>query len=152
MTRFEDFHIGDVHEFGRRTVTREEIVEFARQFDPQPFHLDEELARQSIYGGLIASGWHVSALAMRMLVDRMLAQGDSGSMGSPGADELRWLLPVRPGDTLTLRTEVIETTPSRSKSDRGVVKLRNHLLNQHGQVVMTMIGIGMFRRRDATPG
>jgi acyl dehydratase len=153
MSHFEDFHVGDVHDIGQRTVTKEEIIEFARQFDPQPFHVDEELARRSFYGGIIASGWHLTALSMRMLVDRMLGDGaDSGSLGSPGADEIRWLLPVRPGDTLHMRAEVIEAIPSRSRPDRGVIKLRYRLRNQRDEEVMTMIGIGMFRRRETVAG
>ncbi len=142
---FEDFAVGQTRELGECSISREEILAFARQFDPQPFHLDEEAARRSPFGGLVASGWHTAALAMRLVVDSMGL--DSGSLGSPGADELRWLLPVRPGDRLRLRTEVIEVTPSRSKPDRGSVRLRYELRNQNGEPVMTMIGIGLFRRR-----
>jgi acyl dehydratase len=148
MVTFEDFHVGDVADCGSVTIDREELLDFARKFDPQPIHIDEDAAQKSIYGGLIASGWHVIALGMRLVVDRLLADGpDSGSLGSPGADEIRWLKPARAGDTLTMRTEVIETIPSRSRPDRGVVKLRYRMRNQHGEDVMTMIGIGMFKRR-----
>jgi acyl dehydratase len=153
MAYFEDFHVGDVRELGSRTLTREEIIDFARQFDPQPFHIDEEAARDSIFGGIIASGWHLTALAMRILVDSMLGdKPESGSLGSPGADEIRWLKPARPGDTLSMRAEVIATTPSRSRPERGVIRLKYLLRNQHGEDVMTMIGIGMFKRRpNAAP-
>ncbi len=145
-TFLEDFQVGDVREFGGRTVTREEIVEFARQFDPQPFHVDEEAARRSPFGGIIASGWHTAGLAMRMIVDEFLGP-ESGSLGSPGADELRWVKPVRPGDTLRMRVEVLEVAPSRSKPDRGVVRFGYRVLNQTGEPVMTMVGIGFFARR-----
>ena len=150
----EDFHPGDVGETPPRQISREEIVEFARQFDPQPFHLDEEAARRSPYGGLIASGWHTAALCMRMVVDHAfgsgtgtLGDGITGSLGSPGVDELRWLWPVRPADTLTVRIEVLEARPSRSKPDRGLIKLRYTMRNQSGQDVMTMIGLGLMLRR-----
>jgi acyl dehydratase len=142
---FEDFEVGKIQEAGSRTVTRDEILEFARKFDPQPFHVDEEAARRSPFGGLIASGWHTAALCHGILVEEFLG-ADSGSMGSPGVDELRWLKPVRPGDTLTVRTEVLEVKPSRSKPG-GLVKLRYAMRNQNGEEVMTMIANGFFRRR-----
>lgn len=142
---FEDFRPGDVTDTGSVTVTREEIVAFARQFDPQPFHVDEEAARRSPFGGLIASGWHTAALCMRLVV-ALLGPG-SGSLGSPGVDELRWLKPVRPGDELSVRVEVMEAIPSRSKPDRGLVKLRYTMRNQNGEDVMTMIALGMVLRR-----
>jgi len=142
---FEDFRPGETTETGSVTVTREEIVAFARQFDPQPFHVDEEAARRSPYGGLIASGWHTASLCMRLIV--ALLGSDSGSLGSPGVDELRWLKPVRPGDELTVRVEVLETVPSRSKPDRGLIKLRYTMRNQNGEDVMTMIALGMVLRR-----
>ena len=147
----EDFHPGDVAETASRVITREEIVAFARQFDPQPFHVDEEAAKATPYGGLIASGLHTAAICMRLVVDRAVGNGAAGSLGSPGVDELRWLRPVRPGDELTVRIEVLEVTPSRSKPDRGVVKLRYTMRNQDGQEVMTMIGLGIMRRRPG-PG
>ncbi len=142
---FQDFRPGD--ETGTRslTVTKEEILSFARQFDPQPFHVDEEAARQSPYGGLIASGWHTAALCMRLIVE-LLGTG-SGSLGSPGVDELRWLKPVRPGDELSVRVEVLEAIPSRSKPDRGLVKLRYTMRNQNAEDVMTMIALGLVLRR-----
>ena len=111
---FEDFRVGDADEFGEQHVTQEAIIAFAKQFDPQPFHIDEAAAQRSVFGGIIASGWHTASLCMRMAVDRFLGP-TSGSLGSPGIDELRWHKPVRPGDTLHLRIEVLEVTPSRSK-------------------------------------
>lgn len=145
---FEDFEVGNAREAGSRTVTREEILEFARKFDPQPFHVDEEAAKRSQFGGLIASGWHTASLCHGILVEEFLGK-DSGSMGSPGVNELRWLKPVRPGDTLTVRLEVLEVSPSRSKPG-GLVKLRYVMRNQNGEDVMTMIANGFFRRRALT--
>ncbi len=143
----EDFHVGHVIEIGQRTVTAEEIIAFASQFDPQPFHLSEEAGRRSIYGSLIASGWHTAAMVMRMSCDAYLL--DARSMGSPGIDELRWLKPVRAGDTICARFEVIEVRPSKSKPDRGIVVSIWRVFNQHDELVMTMRGMGMFLRRDA---
>jgi acyl dehydratase len=144
---FEDFPPGDVRESPPRTITREEMVEFARQYDPQPFHLDDEAAKKTIYGGLIGSGWLTVSVMMRLLWDTMLK--DTVSLGSPGSDEIRWLKPVRPGDTLRARFTVVEAIPSRSKPDRGVVKTFTEILNQHEEIVMTMRGLGMFGRRPA---
>jgi acyl dehydratase len=146
MRYFEDFQVGQVHELGSYVVPREEILAFARQFDPQPFHLDEEAGRQSIFGSIIASGWHTAAICHRLLVESLLK--DSASMGSPGLDELRWLLPVKPGDTLSARIEVLAVTPSRSKPDRGSLKTRMEVRNQRGEVVMTEGATVLFRRRS----
>jgi acyl dehydratase len=145
MLYFEDFPPGDVRESPGRTVTREEIVAFAREFDPQPFHTDEAAAARTIYGGLIASGWHTIAIYMRLMWDAYLK--DTASLGSPGVDEVRWLKPVRPGDTLRVRFTVLEALPSRSKPDRGIVRSLSEVFNQHGEVVMTLRGLGMFGRR-----
>lgn len=134
-------------ELGSRTITKEEIIAFAREFDPQPFHLDEEAARQTIYGGLLASGWHTGSLMMRLLCDGLLKE--TLSLGSPGIDELRWLKPVRPGDTLSGRLTVIECLPSRSKPDRGTLRSLMEMRNQHGEVVLTIKGLGLFGRRPA---
>jgi acyl dehydratase len=142
---FEDFPAGRVDESPPHTITREEMVEFARKYDPQPFHLDDEAARKTIFGGLIGSGWLTVSVMMRLLWDTLLK--DVVSLGSPGSDEIRWLKPVRPGDTLRARFTVLEAVPSRSKPDRGVVKTYTEMLNQHGEVVMTMRGMGMFGRR-----
>jgi len=143
---FEDFAPGQVYEFGDRTVTEAEIAEYARQFDPQPFHTDAAAARGSIYGGLIASGWHTAGMMMRMLVDHFIPH--ESSMGSPGIDELRWLKPVRPGDRLRMRVSVVETKQSNSKPDRGIVRSINEVLNQDGETVLSMRGMGMYRTRD----
>jgi acyl dehydratase len=147
MLYFEDFPPGNVRESPARTVARDEIFTFAGQFDPQPFHLDEEAAKRSIFGGLLASGWHTCAIHMRLMWETYLK--DTASMGSPGVDEIRWLKPVRPGDTLRVRFTVLEATPSRSKPDRGVVRSLSEVLNQHGDVVMTVRGLGMFARRPS---
>ena len=147
MRYWEDFRVGDVTELGEITVTRDEIVEFARRYDPQPFHVDEEAAREGPFGGLVASGWHTVALFMSMFVRGVLL--DSASMGSPGVDELRWTAPVRPGDRLSARVRVTDVQPSSRRSDRGTVFTRSEVLNQDGQVVMTMRARGYFRRADA---
>jgi acyl dehydratase len=142
---FEDFAAGDTLALGSHTVTAAEIVAFAQQWDPQPFHVDEEAAQQSVFGGLIASGWHTAALWMRLYVDSLL--GAASSQGSPGVEELRWLAPVRPGDTLTGRLEVLETTPSSRRPDRGTVRIRAEMVNGDGVVVLTMTSRGHFGRR-----
>ena len=147
MIYFEDLPAGDVRESPPRTITREEMLAFARQYDPQPFHLDEDAARKTIYGGLIASGWLTVAVMMRLLWDTLLK--DAVSLGSPGADEVRWLKPVRPGDTLRARFTIVEAIPSRSKPDRGVLKTFTEMVNQHDEVVLTMRGLGMFGRRPS---
>jgi acyl dehydratase len=143
---WEDYVPGTVHELGSVTVDQAGIIGFARQFDPQPFHLDPEAARRSPYGGLIASGWHTAALAMRMLVDGFLA--GAASLGSPGVDEVRWLHPVRPGDTLSLRVEILEARRSRSKPEQGIVRTRVEVLNQAGAVVMHLVGTNFIRCRS----
>ncbi|WP_144184063.1 MaoC family dehydratase [Elioraea rosea] len=143
---FEDYTVGHVVTFGSRTVTAEEIIAFARDYDPQSFHLSEEGGRATPYGGLIASGWHTASLTMRMLADTAVSRH---GLGSPGLDELRWLKPVRPGDTLSVRVTVLETRPSQSKPDRGIVKQRTEAVNQAGEVVMLWTGTIMVRRRTA---
>lgn len=142
---FEDFQPGSIDEYGRRTVSREEIISFATLYDPQPMHLDEAEAARTMLGGLAASGWHTICILMRLNFDHMLAA--SSSMGSPGIEEIRWLLPVRPGDTLSVRRHVLETRASRSKPDRGFVTFLFELFNQRGEVVMTQKGAIMFARR-----
>ena len=142
---FEDFEVGQTVAAGTRTVTEEEILDFASKFDPQPFHVDHDAAAKSIYGGVIASGWHTCTMMMRVMVDNFLSQ--AASMGSPGVDEVRWLKPVRPGDTLTITNRVLETRPSTSKPDRGVVVTQWEAKNQHGDLVATVKGMGMFARR-----
>ncbi len=143
----EDFQPGQTLEFGSHTLTAEEIVEFARRYDPQPFHLDDAAGRQTHFGGLVASGWHTAGLMMRMMVDHLLSP--ETSLGSPGIDELRWLRPVRPGDTLRVRVTMLEVLRSRSKPDRGTVRQRVEVLNQDDTVVMTLLAIGMIRARGA---
>ena len=132
-------------ELGGHLFTSEGIVEFARDFDPQPMHTDAERARDSIYGGLIASGWHTAAIYMRLLVDTVI--GGSESLGSPGIENLRWLKPVRPGDTLQGRFSVVEARPSRSKPDWGVVRSRGEMVNQDGETVMQLEAVNFFARR-----
>ncbi len=143
---FEDYVAGAVHNFGSIKVEESEIIDFARHFDPQSFHVDPELANDSIYGGLIASGWHSASLMMRLFVDHYLSH--VASLGSPGVDELRWLKPVRPGDVLSLRVTVSETTRSRSKPDRGIVNSYVETLNQNGEVVMTMKALNFVKCRE----
>lgn len=147
MRYFEDFKVGEVIEGGARTITKDEIMAFAREFDPQPFHTDEAAARKTMYGGLIASGWHSGSLMMRLFYELLFR--DSASMGSPGIDELRWLKPVRPGDTLSLRATVLEVIESRSKPDRGLVRTFCELLNQDREVVMTLKPVNFVQRRPA---
>lgn len=147
MRYFEDFAPGDVIELGSRPITKDSIVAFAQEFDPQPFHTDEAAATRSIYGGLLASGWHTGSLAMRILYDGLLK--DTVSLGSPGIDELRWLKPVRPGDTLSLTMTILETIPSRTKPDRGLVRSLMEMRNQHGEVVLTIRGLSLLGRRPA---
>jgi acyl dehydratase len=147
LLHWEDFAAGSVHEFGGQTLTREAIVDFARQFDPQPFHLDDDAARGSLFGGLCASGWHTCALTMRMMCDAYLVR--SASLGSPGLDELRWTQPVYPGDTLHVRMTVLQARAMASRPQVGLLLQRWEVFNQRGQTVMTMQGWGMMRRRNA---
>lgn len=135
-----------VFELGERTLTREEMISFARAYDPQPFHVDEEAARESAFGGLIASGWYTASIFMRLYVDALLSR--AASMGSPGVEELRWLRPVRPGDTLSARLTVLDTTPSKRNPKRGTVHLLSEVHDDRGEVVMTMKVRGLFARRE----
>jgi len=143
---FDDFEAGRVYALGSKVVTEDEIVAFARQFDPQPFHLDPEAAKDSVFGGLIASGWHTGAMWMRLYVDSLL--GGASGQGSSGIEELRWLAPVRPGDTLSGRLIVLEVTSSESHPDRGTIRIRGEMVNQDGVTVMTMVSRGRFARRQ----
>ncbi len=143
---WEDFHVGRVFELGTRVVGREEILAFAANYDPQSFHVDEGAAQQSIYGGLIASGWHTCAIAMRLMCDGYMLE--SASLGSPGIENLRWLKPVRPGDTLRGRMTVLEARRSASKPERGTATSKWELFNQAGELVLTMQGIVMFGCRN----
>lgn len=147
MRYWDDMKAGDVVELGSRTMEKERMLSFAREFDPQPFHTDESAAKASIWGGIIASGWHTGSVLMRLFYEGFLK--DTASLGSPGIDELRWLKPVRPGDTLSARLTVTEATPSRSKPDRGIIRSVMEMRNQHGEVVMTTSGVNFFLRRPA---
>jgi acyl dehydratase len=142
---FEDFKPGLFAEYGPRTISREEIVAFAAEFDPQPMHLDEEAARDTMLGGLSASGWHTCGLMMRMMCDGFLL--NSSSMGANAVEEVQWLKPVRPGDTLHVVAKVLETRRSTSKPDRGVVRIAYTTVNQHGESVMTLVGNQLLRVR-----
>ena len=143
---FEDYVTGAVYQFGAISVTEEEIIDFGTRFDPQRFHTDPAAARSTIYGGLIASGWHTAGLMMRLFVEHYLS--GVASLGSPGVDELRWIRPVRPGDTLSLRVSVTETNRSRSKPDRGIVHSFIEVLNQQGRVVMSMKAVNFLLCRS----
>lgn len=145
MQYYEDLEIGAVEESGEYHVTKEEIVEFAERYDPQPFHVDEETAGASPFGGLVASGWHTASICMRLLVDGPLRE--RASMGARGVDELRWKQPVRPGDTLSIRTELLEKRVSESDPRRGYVDSRLEGINQDGDVVISWIAHGMIERR-----
>ena len=143
---FEDFVVGQVFEpSGRVRMEKDEIIAFAKQYDPQPFHLDEEAARKSIFGRLVASGWHTAAVTMS-LIARSENKQVGGTIGL-GFDELRWPMPVLPGDELRIETEVLEMRPSKSRPDHGLMKMRTRTLNQHGQVVQEVIGNAMVPRR-----
>jgi acyl dehydratase len=149
-TYWEDLQPGTVRELGTTSVSAEEIKEFAAKYDPQPFHLDDEAGRQSLFGGLCASGWHTCALAMRLTVDHMLR--DSSSLGSPGLESLKWLKAVYPGDRLTLRHTILESRALRKRPQAGMVRSRWELFNQDGDKVLEMDGYGFFgRRHPATP-
>ena len=143
---FDDFEPGQVYELGSKVVSEDEIVAFARQFDPQPFHLDPEAAKDSVFGGLIASGWHTGAMWMRLYVDSLL--GGVSGQGSSGIEELRWLAPVRPGDTLSGRLTILEATASERHPDRGTIRIRGEMVNQDGVTVMSMVSRGRFARRS----
>ena len=145
---WEDMPVGSVRDLGSITPTAEEIVAFATQFDPQPFHLDAEAAKQSVFGGLCASGWHTCSMAMRLMVTNFLLE--SSSQGSPGLENIKWLKPVFPGDTLRLQHTVIESRPMTKRLDVGLVRTVWAMFNQRGEQVLHMEGYGMFRRR--TPG
>ncbi len=147
---FEDFEPGQLIVLGSRTVTEEEIIAFASQFDPQPFHIDHAAAESSIFGALAASGWHTCSMMMRIVVDGIL--NASSSLGSPGLDKVRWLLPVYAGDTLTVSYLTREVKGSVSKPDRGVVWTTWQAVNQRGETVCTVDGMGMFGRRPKEDG
>ncbi len=149
MRYWEDITVGDRAAFGRYEVTREEVVDFARKFDPQPFHLSDEGAAGTHFGRLAASGWHTAAMTMAMNVEYMHAQGPGASLGAAGIDELRWLKPVYPGDVLRCETVVEETRASKSRADMGSIRNRMTVYNQDDVAVMSFVGIGLVRRRPA---
>ncbi len=144
---FEDFPPGEIVEYGDAPVTAEAIVEFARQFDPQPFHLGQEAARDSLAGELIASGWHTAAMLTRMNCDEFLSR--AASQGEPGVEELDWIKPVKPGDRLRARRATLSSRPSRSRPALGVVEFRFDVVNQNAEIVMTQKRAIFFLRREA---
>ena len=144
---WEDYEVGQRFDLGSTRFTADEIVEFARRYDPQSFHVDADAARQSMFGSLIASGWHVTAKLMRLFVDNYVDQRTA--LGSPGVEEVRWLKPVRPGDTLTAWVECGGMVPSKSRPERGIIHEQWRATNQKGELVMTLKGTNMVRRRPA---
>lgn len=145
MRYFEDFHVGDTFDLGQIAVTEDDIIAFARQFDPQPFHVDPERAKNSYFGELVASGWHTTSLFMRLFVDGLL--NGSASLASPGVENVRWPRPVRPGDTLSARFTVIESTPSRSRATLGIIRSNCEMFNQQNELVLTLNGIHFLGRK-----
>ena len=143
---FEDLVVGEETDYGTYDVTREEVLEFARKYDPQPFHLSDEAAAKTHFGRIAASGWHTCAMVMAVIVRHMKGSPQAG-LGSPGIDELRWLKPVYPGDTIQVRGEIVDKTPSRSKPDLGSYRTRTTVTNQDGVPVLTFTSIVLIRRR-----
>lgn len=148
MLYWEDIEVGSERTFGTYDVTREEVLEFAQKYDPQPFHLDDAAAAKTHFGRIAASGWHTAAMTMRVIVDA-LSREPQASLGSPGVDELRWTRPVYPGDTLTMRGTIVDKTPSRSKPELGTIRTRTVVTNQDGVDVMRFISIVLMRRKPA---
>ncbi|MDS0477737.1 MaoC family dehydratase [Natrinema sp. 1APR25-10V2] len=146
MRYYEDIEVGTTEEFGEYHVTKSEIVEFAERYDPQPFHTDEEAAAESAFGELVASGWHTAAMSMRLLVENYLRE--NAGMGGRGVDELRWRQPVTPGDTLSVRTEVVDKRRSESDPRRGYVDNDIEVRNQNDDVVLSYTVTGMIERRN----
>lgn len=147
MLYYEDIEVGVVRRFGNKQVIREEVLDFASKYDPQPFHLDDAAAAATYFGRLSASGWHTGAMAMRMMVDNM-AGAEQAGLGSPGVDELRWIKPVYPGDTLRCESEVLDKRRSESRREMGIFKSKLTVFNQHDEPVMTMRSTGLIRVRD----
>lgn len=142
---WEDLSVGTTVQMGSLTVDRDEVIAFASKYDPQPFHLDEAAAAKSMFGKLSASGWHTCAMAMGLMVRNFLQE--SSSLGSPGMEQVKWLKPVYPGDTLTLRQRIVESRPMKSRPDVGLTRTLWEMFNQDGEQVLLMDGYGMFRRR-----
>ena len=151
LTYFEDLEVGTIARFGRYEVTREEVIDFASKYDPQPFHLSDEAAAQTHFGRISASGWHTCAMTMRMLVDNITERKQAG-LGSPGLDELRWLKPVYPGDTLRVESELISKKQSQSRPEMGSFQSIVRVFNQNDVVVCTMKSIGLIRVRNPGNG
>ncbi|MGD8325530.1 MAG: MaoC family dehydratase [Sphingomonadales bacterium] len=147
MRYYEDLSVGDEAEFGQYEMTREEIIEFATKYDPQPFHLSEEGGKTSIFGGLCASGWHTCAATMRMMVEEMTKQQTAG-LGSPGIDELQWLKPVFPGDVLRVKTTILGKSESKKRPQIGFIKNRYEVFNQKDEMVMRFTGNFIIQRRE----
>lgn len=146
MQYFEDIEVGGKASFGRYDVTRDEVIAFAQKYDPQPFHLSDEAAAETHFGRLAASGWHTCAMTMAMVVENLKDREQAG-LGSPGIDELRWLKPVFPGDTLRCESEILDKRPSRSRPEMGSYRSRTTVFNQHDEPVMTFVSIGLIRTR-----
>ncbi len=147
MKFYEDIEVGDKRSFGQYEVTREEVMDFASRYDPQPFHLDDEAAAQTHFGRLSASGWHTCSMTMAMMVENMKSE-ESAGLGSPGVDQIRWKKPVYPGDTLHCETEIIEKRRSASRPEMGIFKSRIRTFNQHDEMVLEMVSNGLIRTRD----
>ena len=147
MIYFEDIEVGSRQSFGRYEVTREEVLDFASKYDPQPFHLDGAAAAQTHFGRISASGWHTCAMTMAMMVENLTANKQAG-LGSPGVDQLRWKKPVYPGDTLRCESEILEKRRSKSRREMGIFKSRTTTFNQHDEPVLEMISNGLIRVRD----
>lgn len=148
LLHFEDFAPGEVFQLGSfPPVSEKDIIAFAREWDPQPFHTDPERARETMWQGIIASGWHTGAIAMRLLVDGLLSR--CASEGSPGVDHVRFRRPVRPGDVLSGRHTILETSPSESRPQMGKIRALTELVNQRGETVVSMEGVGFYTRRSA---
>jgi acyl dehydratase len=148
MRYFEDLEVGAETDFGTYDVTREEVIEFARKYDPQPFHLSDEAAAKTHFGRLAASGWHTAAMTMAVIARKVVGEEQAG-LGSPGIDELRWLKPVYPGDTLHVRGKILDKRESRSRPEMGSFRTLTTVTNQDGVPVMTFISIVLIRRRPA---
>lgn len=147
MKYYEDIAVGDARSFGRYEVTREEVMDFARKYDPQPFHLDDDAAAATHFGRLSASGWHTCSMTMAMMVENMRSEKSAG-LGSPGVDQLRWKKPVYPGDTLRCETEIIEKRRSASRPEMGIFKSRIRTYNQNDEVVLEMVSNGLISTRE----
>jgi acyl dehydratase len=149
MIYFEDLKVGGDTDFGSYQVTRDEVIDFARKYDPQPFHLSDEEAARTHFGRLAASGWHTAAMTMAVIARHVVEHRQAG-LGSPGIDELRWRKPVYPGDTLHVRGRILEKTPSRSRPEMGSFRTQTTVTNQHDKVVLTFVSIVLIRRRPRT--